>query len=717
MEQKETTENEEIISEEEEEIEDFPSKKSKKKLEITNDEIKIKYDKYLNCKLKYPKSQFCFFYFKDECLLGSKCQFCHGYEEFSLERFLTFLNDKTAVKYSSQKYYQKYYFNHIIPEDEYSYSNLLEYQEKHPDLFKKKFTFEELKKSRENRIVIRKLLAKDIINQFLIDLFNKFNYIKSKDLIYYIYNVGYPLSIKPILQRKDIFFTKNHKEKGKNTSYFIKNLTQEEMINIFAKIIIDHMKNGKYEDFFPIDYPSINKIIFTYSKFYEPNLGIYLQSNKISSKKLMEIIIDKLIDESNKGNFDLIKNKDKKDLIKENFNKKIIQEFYNNHFKLNNTNLSLFSLDEIENFIKEKNNNNKIKINSNELQYELFNDGNLLFINNDNKIYFLNYNKFQNFNLDEFYNNHYYFKNCFKEKDDLELENKIENLNINSSNEIINENIILNQNNIYNIDNTIINFINDKNSLTYFENKSKNFEILSIDIEGQFNINDIKINLIQICDDTNLKNDIYIIDFNTFKINEKEIFLHLSKLLKNIFENKNIKKIFFDGKNDLLSLHKELNICVINYIDLSSLYNATNSYKELYQYKISKEEKNEKNFYKYVKLFKQNYFCKGLNTVLKKFHTNHCFNPLKDKYHKLFEEKEFDYWAKRPIIQEFLLYSALDVKYEFDTYTNLKNELKKVLSNFYEKKDMSEDIIDLIILLISSGNHNNACKTYEDSKN
>ena len=57
-----------------------------------------------------------------------------------------------------------------------------------------------------------------------------------------------------------------------------------------------------------------------------------------------------------------------------------------------------------------------------------------------------------------------------------------------------------------------------------------------------------------------------------------------------------------------------------------------------------------------------------------------------------------------------MLYSALDVKYEFDTYNNLKNELKKVLTNFYEIKDMSEDIIDLIILLISSGNHNNACK-------
>ena len=215
MEQKEITENEEIFSEEEEDIEDFPSKKRKKKLEITNEEIKIKYDRYLNCKLKYPKSQFCFFYFKDECLLGSKCQFCHGYEEFSMDRFLTFLKDKTAVKYSSQKYYQKYYFNHIIPEDEYTYSNLLEYQEKHPDLFKRKFTFEELKKSRENRLVIRKLLAKDIINPFLIELFNKFNYIKLEDLTYYIYNVGYPLSIKALLKRTDIFFPKIIKKKGK----------------------------------------------------------------------------------------------------------------------------------------------------------------------------------------------------------------------------------------------------------------------------------------------------------------------------------------------------------------------------------------------------------------------------------------------------------------------------------------------------------------------
>lgn len=40
--------------------------------------------------------------------------------------------------------------------------------------------------------------------------------------------------------------------------------------------------------------------------------------------------------------------------------------------------------------------------------------------------------------------------------------------------------------------------------------------------------------------------------------------------------------------------------------------------------------------------------------------------------------------------------------------------MKKILINFYEVKDISEDNIDMIILLISSGNHINAYKNYEE---
>ena len=707
---------EEIDSNDSNEEEEFPLYKRKHKLDLTIEEIKNKYEIYLNCKLKYPKSQFCFFYFKGTCLLGDKCQFCHGYKEFSMDRFFTFLQDKNAVEKSSQKFYQKFYFNQIIPKEQYTYDNLLEFQEQHSELFHKKYTFTELKKSRKKRLIIRKLLTKDIIEKFLVELFNKYNCIKLEDLNYYIYNVGYPQSIKLLLKNTKICFSKSYKDKNKNILYFIKGLTKEEMLNIFAKKIIEYTKNGKYEDFFPINYSYISKIIFTTTQYFEPNITTFNKIYNINEKDFMDILFDKLINECNKGNFDLIKNKTKKDLIKENIKYKInIEEIYKKHFELNKTNFCFFIVDKILEKIHENlDNNTKLSIFDSEINFNLFKDGNIFFFNNEGGLNVLNYNKFKSFNIDEFYNNNFYFMDCFKE---ISIENKIENLNINSSNDnvIIDNNIKLDENNnIYNIKNTTIYFINDKNSLKYFENKSKSFEILSIDIEGDFTLNNIRINLIQICDDTNLNNDIYVIDFNTFKTNEKEkdIFIQLSKLLKNIFENKNIKKIFFDGRSDLLSLHKELNICVKSYIDLSTLYNAVNSYKEMYQFKILNDKKDIKTFKNCLNICKTNYYFKGLNTVLKEYHSKHCFNPLKDKYHKLFKQKPFEYWAKRPIIQEFLLYSALDVKYEYDSYNNLKNELKKILIKFYEVNDISENNIDLIILLISYGNHFAACNNY-----
>ena len=481
---------------EEDDEEELPIKKKKRKFELTIEEIKSKYEKYLNCKLKYPKSQFCYFYFKGTCLLGNKCQFCHGYNEFSMDRYFTFLEDKDAVEYSSQKYYQKFYFNKIIPPEAYTYDNLLEYQDKHPNLFTKKYTFEQLQKSRKKRLKIRNALTKDLIEQFLIELFYKFKYIKLQDLSYYIYNVGYPLSIKKLLKSTKICFSKTVKEGKQNVIYFVKNLNPEEMMDIFVKKIIDYMKNSKFEDYFPINYSKISKIIFTNIKIYEPNLTTYKFQTNIPEKEFMNNLTEKLIDECNKGNFDLIKNKTKDEILENKFIN-IINHIDNNHFKLNNTKFSFFNYD---NIFKDKLYDKGL------IKYELFKDGNLFFFNNENELQVFNYNKFKSFNIEEFYNNDYYFKNCFKEK------KIIENINSNFSKYINDDNIKLNQNNIYNISNTIIYFINDEHSLKYFIKQSKLFEVLSIDIEGQFDTNfeDIKINLIQICDDTNLKNDIYV---------------------------------------------------------------------------------------------------------------------------------------------------------------------------------------------------------------
>ena len=163
-------------------------------------------------------------------------------------------------------------------------------------------------------------------------------------------------------------------------------------------------------------------------------------------------------------------------------------------------------------------------------------------------------------------------------------------------------------------------------------------------------------------------------------------------------------------------MHQELKICVKNFIDLSSLYNAVNSYKEQNQFKLLNIEKNEQDFKKCLNLCKQNYYYKGLNTVLNNYHSKHCINPLKDKYHKMFSEQSLDYWIKRPIEKEFLLYSALDVKYQYNTYVNLKNDLKKILINFYEINNITDNNIELLILLISCSNHNEACDLFMKRK-
>ena len=100
------------------------------------------------------------------------------------------------------------------------------------------------------------------------------------------------------------------------------------MMNIFVRTLIDYMKNGKFEDYFPINYSIISRIIFTNIKKYEPNLTIYLQQTYENKNEFMNNLIDKLINESNKGNFNLIKNKNKNDILEDKSNLKIFKNIY-----------------------------------------------------------------------------------------------------------------------------------------------------------------------------------------------------------------------------------------------------------------------------------------------------------------------------------------------------------------------------------------------------
>ena len=180
-------------------------------------------------------------------------------------------------------------------------------------------------------------------------------------------------------------------------------------------------------------------------------------------------------------------------------------------------------------------------------------------------------------------------------------------------------------------------------------------------------------------------------------------FNKLKIILKSIFENKNINKIFFDGRNDLNSLFFEFDIKIKNYIDLSSFYSALKFFNEELNFKL-KNNKNSNDFDNLIKKNKHDNIFKGINNVLQEFHPQNKTNPLKQKFHKLFKEKENNILFRRPIEKDLLYYSALDVIYLYDTFVNMKNILKNVLEKFYENKILlNEENLNVIIQIISSG--------------
>jgi hypothetical protein len=179
--------------------------------------------------------------------------------------------------------------------------------------------------------------------------------------------------------------------------------------------------------------------------------------------------------------------------------------------------------------------------------------------------------------------------------------------------------------------------------------------------------------------------------------------------------NINIKKIFFDGRNDLIAIHSQFHMCVCNYFDLSSIYSAVNSFNDQLQFKINTKNNNTsyEEFNSMISISKRFYCSKGINIVLNEYHPEHKINYLKDKYHELFEKEKKEYFTNRPIIEEFLLYSVMDVMYMYDTFINLKERLTNIIMKIYNVTSISNNNIELIMLIISSGHIQNACNEYQ----
>ena len=59
-------------------------------------------------------------------------------------------------------------------------------------------------------------------------------------------------------------------------------------MNNFVKILISRMNQGKFEDFFPINFSNISKCIFMNTQKFEANITNYKHITSVDEKKTYE---------------------------------------------------------------------------------------------------------------------------------------------------------------------------------------------------------------------------------------------------------------------------------------------------------------------------------------------------------------------------------------------------------------------------------------------
>ncbi|CDW72630.1 UNKNOWN [Stylonychia lemnae] len=206
--------------------------------------------------------------------------------------------------------------------------------------------------------------------------------------------------------------------------------------------------------------------------------------------------------------------------------------------------------------------------------------------------------------------------------------------------------------------------IGENETLTYYENerilivnnyaslalslkKMSEQASLGVDLEGRLRVGGY-INLIQIaCEDA-----IFIFDIHqiTSIQNDKNLLQLTIQVLKCIFLNPSIRKVFFDGKRDLEALHFIIGVGIRNFYDAQAIHMTL--------FQLMEMHKNQK-------LFELKYVATpGLNDVLSKYKVSHGLNSLKEQFKKLFDNRidSKKYLYARPIDPDFASYSAQDVE-------------------------------------------------------
>lgn len=226
------------------------------------------------------------------------------------------------------------------------------------------------------------------------------------------------------------------------------------------------------------------------------------------------------------------------------------------------------------------------------------------------------------------------------------------------------------------LDPTKLVVVDDAATLEIFELTVVEMDAVGIDIEGALRLEGY-VELIQI----SVGDLIFVFDF--FGVQSKavhsqdavseQLYYQMVKAIQNVMHNEKICKIFHDGRRDSIALRAFLDALPVNNYDTSAAWkfnkhlSVYSQYKEFFRSPPSKEKQlamNNLNAKHCAKIYSEIEGIQdpGLNLVLKDYEASHGANPLKEIMKKRMHTLPRDYFLRRPIDQENLIYAAKDVE-------------------------------------------------------
>jgi len=260
-----------------------------------------------------------------------------------------------------------------------------------------------------------------------------------------------------------------------------------------------------------------------------------------------------------------------------------------------------------------------------------------------------------------------------------------------------------------------IKVVDDEPSLKEAKQHINQFDTLAIDLEGNLSKGGY-IELVQVA----CGQRIFV--FDVYKLKESPelslVYAQTLDFIREFMQNEKICKVFHDCRKDSLALHYFANSCLANVFDVSAIHiliqhlTIYSAFKEdLFpspQEESKNESENEKSqnemFEKSIEIlnFIDDIKAPGLNEVLKAYGASHGINHLKTEMKKKFEEMPREYFLKRPLNREYLIYSAKDVEDLVEVQKVMITKLSTLLQDLVNIQN--PEVINIL--------WKKACKTY-----